>query len=201
MKTGTKDRKRVCAAILFLALLAASCGARENPDSAGRMGEGQSSSVIQQDNIGTSAEDNGRITAVADFHYMETDMQISPYTSVHAINSEWLYIADHTEFGKIDENGELQKPYYGITGKRITDGYEEKLYAMTDIEYLFEMNSPLLLADKEGNCFIFWRLYDGRKGRLVTDWKSTVRTEIFCGGESRMQKNWKVWESSWIRER
>ncbi|MCI9436769.1 MAG: hypothetical protein HFH85_06300 [Lachnospiraceae bacterium] len=164
MGTGTKYKRRICAAILFLSLLAASCGARENPDSAFGMGEEQSASAIRQDTIGISPEGDGGITAVADFHYMETDMQISPYTSVHAINSEWLYIADHTEIGKIDENGELQKPYYGITRKRITDGYEEKLYAMTDIEYLFEMNRPLLLADKEGNCFIFWRLYDGEEG-------------------------------------
>ena len=170
MRANKKLKKMIYIAALILLLLTASCGARENPDSAFGIGEEPVSYVGQQDGTGASAEDNDGIMAAVDFQYMGTDIAISPWVSLsYAINNEWLYLTDHTEIGQKEEDGQLQKSYYGITRKRIDDDHEDKLYVMTDVEWLVGINRPLLLADKEGNCFIFWRLYDEEDG--TTDYR------------------------------
>ena len=110
---------------------------------------------------GTRAEDNGGVTAVADFHYIETDKEIMPFDTMlsYAVNGEWFYVTDYLEEEQTEE-GEIPRDYYGISRIRIADGSQEKFYVMTDIERWGESNRPLLLADREGNCHIFWRFHD-----------------------------------------
>ncbi len=150
-------------------LLSASCGVRDIPDSVSGVGEGQSGQESVQQPQGQTGdtsirtEDNGGVTAVADFHYMKTDRQISPWDPMlsYDINGEWLYATDYAE--EQGEDGETSTSYYGITRIRIADNQEEKLYVVTETEMLGADNKPLLLADREGNCYLFWRLYDWKE--------------------------------------
>ncbi len=148
-----------------MSLLSVSCGAGDNPDSVSGVGEGQSGQESapweETGGTGTRAEDNGGVTAVADFHYIETDKEIMPFDTMlsYAVNGEWFYVTDYLEEEQTEE-GEIPRDYYGISRIRIADGSQEKFYVMTDIERWGESNRPLLLADREGNCHIFWRFHD-----------------------------------------
>ncbi|HBA50775.1 MAG TPA: hypothetical protein DCZ91_23860 [Lachnospiraceae bacterium] len=170
MKTGAGLKKKICAVTLMLPLLISSCGARDNPDSVSVMEEKESESTqaaglqSQEGNDGsdTSADSEAGITAVADYYYIEMNSAVSSSLSTnksYAINREWIYMTDFIK----DEEKSLEYERgiydYGITRKRIADGYQDMNYIVTGVDDS-NHNRPLLLADREGNCYIFWRFYN-----------------------------------------
>ncbi|HBA46405.1 MAG TPA: hypothetical protein DCZ91_01100 [Lachnospiraceae bacterium] len=164
-------KKAALSAALFTILLATetSCGiwnqpdpvsgGEENADSsmAGQAAESADSSAAGRttESTGTDTgekEEKGGLIPVADFHYMAMDSAL-PHSNVNesfAINSQWLYLTDLVEDG---EGGY----YIGITRKRISDSYEEKNYAVSARKKWEGV--PFLLADGEGNCYLYWHTY------------------------------------------
>ena len=156
-------RKRVCAAVLVLSLIAASCGTQvDNP---GPVSDAEQS---RHEEAADSTRNSGDgISAAVDFYYMEVDSRLSSnlYRS-YDINHEWLYVTDWAEAAESaeenddnEENGDSAEDnvngYFSITRKRISDGYQEKDYAVSSLSD----GKPFLLADQEGNCYIYWTLY------------------------------------------
>ncbi len=156
--------------LLLLSLTTASCGARDLPDSVSGVEEGgteqASSGQIRPESGETDADastdGNGGIRAVADFHYLEMDSALAEWKTdrSYAINGDWLYVTDFAAEGEGTGDQRSDTEYFGITRERIADGFQEKCYAVTDVERMGEVNRPLLLADRVDNCYIFWRLYD-----------------------------------------
>ena len=161
--------------LLLLSLTTASCGARDLPDSVSGVEEGgteqASSGQIRPESGETDADastdGNGGIRAVADFHYLEMDSALAEWKTdrSYAINGDWLYVTDFAAEGEGTGDQRSDTEYFGITRERIADGFQEKCYAVTDVERMGEVNRPLLLADRVDNCYIFWRLYDREQDR------------------------------------
>lgn len=171
-----KIKEKLFSITILLSLLAASCGVRDTPGSISSVeesGDEQASSLQSQEEdsmADVSAEGDGGIVAVADYHYIEmnavieSEMFPDSYDDSYAINGEWMYMTDYLIDEERtrewqEEGGDSILYNYGITRKRISDGSQEKNYITTDIEN-WNANRPLLLVDGEGNCYISWRFYD-----------------------------------------
>ena len=114
---------------------------------------------------------------------MEVDSELSGslYQS-YAVNNEWLYMTDRTESA---EEGEPE--YFAITRKRITDGFQETGYAVTDVTQI-PWNVPLLMADREGNCYIYWKINFDYRNIGDSDWETSFLLEKY-GADGKRQ--WK----------
>ncbi len=162
MKLAAKFNNKICVMALLLPLLSASCGARDIPDSVSGVEKGDTvSSSPQEDSSVAEAHRDGGSGKVAVADYIEMDdwwMRLCPGddSQSYAINGEWMYVTDH--MGIVDEEKSQEESLFcnfGITRQRLEDGYLERNYADTGMD-MYD-NKPLLLADREGNCYIFWR--------------------------------------------
>lgn len=154
MKSGTKLNKKIYVVVFLLSLMMISCGVRNSPDSA----SGASDRTVLSNETQIYSDNGSEMNVISDFHYMEMDFEIAPYyNQSYAINSEWLYVTDQWE--EKENGGEGGTVYFGITRKRFSDGFQERNYALSTIQFL-QWNKPFLLADSAGNCYLFWQLSD-----------------------------------------
>ncbi|HBA47527.1 MAG TPA: hypothetical protein DCZ91_06965 [Lachnospiraceae bacterium] len=174
MKQKTKLMKFLLSApaLLMLLLAAASCGARDIPDSAsgvsGSSGVSGDEKENQEENQpGQDKETSGRAegadnstVAVSDFYYMALDSALNGniYESF-CMDGEWLYLTDIVD-------GEADEYSVGITRRRISDGYTEQNYALTGFKKW--KGKPLLLTDGAGNCYLYWCSYAPAEERIHT---------------------------------
>lgn len=180
MKAGRNInwKKMVYAAALMLLLTASSCGIRA--DNPGSVSDEEDSRLREGQEVPVEAQPSASSTAV-DFYYMEVDSELSGslYQS-YAVNNEWLYMTDRTESA---EEGEPE--YFAITRKRITDGFQETGYAVTDVTQI-PWNVPLLMADREGNCYIYWKINFDYRNIGDSDWETSFLLEKY-GADGKRQ--------------
>lgn len=147
-----------CTALAAL-LSAASCGLRDDPESAS--GSDRDTSVMQssyaQSEEQTKESDtqaDGAV-AVADFHYLDFDYSFFNYMRgvKYTINDEWLYhLVSHSP---TPGTGKLPSTY--ISRYRLSVGHQDLKYIMTG-RAQGECLERALLADSAGNCYLFGKL-------------------------------------------
>lgn len=163
MKCRQPSKKNFTLACLVMLSVLSSCGLRNQSEPAfyGAVNgteEGEGTRQGMEGEAGSGEGTDGMI-AVADFSYFLPDIPLFTYYAdqEYCLNGEYFYYTQPVEHGG---DGEC---YCHIARYHISDGSQEKDYIVLEksMEELFVIE---MLADKEGNCYMFLGPSQGEQG-------------------------------------